>query len=554
MNRQYLDIINDRINGEIDFNKNEKSIDSSYEFYWLCSFPDTYKNAMQNIGGQNVYYNVKSHSNVFADRIYLKDEEISKNYEPISYELKMKPRDFNVISFSLGYEGYYMKMLEMLSDYQIPLLRDERTENDPLIVVGGYAVSYNPLSISNFVDIVIIGDLGTSLDDMNKIMTQHNYRNKEEFLSLLTKVQGVYIPSLNNKVKRSYEEVLIERNYFTIANGADTYFYEHYRGCANFCRYCVMSYFQARPRFKDNAWFEDVASKISGKVKHVHLVGASDNESPFIKEIYDICQKYKLIPVVGTQRVDKITRNNLELLMDNQERISISPETASYRLQNIIGKNLDVDNIIEKVKHIETGRVVDILNVNMLFGIPTETMDDIESNIKFIREIRKNLDRKIRISVSFNVVIPKPFTPFQWAPQIQLDEYYKKSQYMMQEIGELENTICRIMGISDYFAQGLLARGDERMSGVLINALGNDYDDINMWQDALAKNNIDYQEIFREKDTTESLPWEIIIESPIKREILVHEWKQAKNSIPPKRKCNLSKCCNDKKCTMLAYA
>jgi radical SAM superfamily enzyme YgiQ (UPF0313 family) len=442
-------------------------------------------------------------------------------------------------------------MLEMLLDYQIPLLREHRMEDDPLIVIGGYAVSYNPLSLANFVDIAVIGDLGTSLDEIINIMSEHNYRSKEELLLLLTKIQGVYIPSLNNKVKRSYEDVLIERNYFTIAYGADTYFYEHYRGCANFCRYCVMSYFQARPRFKDNSYFEDIATKISGKIKHVHLVGASDNESPFTQDLYDICEKYSLIPVVGTQRVDKITPENLGLLMDNQERISISPETASYRLQDIIGKNLNIDDIIEKVKRIEADRVVKYVNINMLFGIPTETMDDIEADIDFIRNIRKSLHIEIGISVSFNALIPKPFTPFQWAPQMQLDEYYEKSQCIMHEISKLENTICRIMGIPDYFVQGLLTRGNEQMSGVLINALGKDYDDIDVWLDALTKNSIDYQNVFSEKNTKEPLPWEIVIESPVKRDILLREWEQAKSGMPPKRTCNLLKCCNDESCIML---
>ena len=65
-------------------------------------------------------------------------------------------RNFDVIAFSISFETDYVHMARMLQMSGVPLWSKERSERDPLIVMGGAASFLNPEPIADFTDVIWI--------------------------------------------------------------------------------------------------------------------------------------------------------------------------------------------------------------------------------------------------------------------------------------------------------------------------------------------------------------------------------------------------------------
>ena len=85
-------------------------------------------------------------------------------------------------------------VVDILKMTSIPLYSSDRTDSDPLILLGG-AVSYiNPEPIALFVDAILIGRGEDVLPKVSEILNKKLSRN--ETLVELSKLENVYVPSL----------------------------------------------------------------------------------------------------------------------------------------------------------------------------------------------------------------------------------------------------------------------------------------------------------------------------------------------------------------------
>src|SRR5215510_14029758 len=113
----------------------------------------------------------------------------------LSLESQTPVRDFDVIAFSISFETDYVNMARMLQMSRIPVSARERTERDPLIVMGGAASFLNPEPIADFTDVIGVGEgeiLGPKLVDA--ILETES---KDELrLKLAREGRGFYVPSL----------------------------------------------------------------------------------------------------------------------------------------------------------------------------------------------------------------------------------------------------------------------------------------------------------------------------------------------------------------------
>jgi radical SAM superfamily enzyme YgiQ (UPF0313 family) len=110
-----------------------------------------------------------------------------------------------------------------------------------------------------------------------------------------------------------------------------------------------------------------------------------------------------------------------------------------------------------------------------LVGLPSETDQDIKEILLLAKKIRHQIlsDRKERkerwrVVLSVNPFIPKPATPFQWAPMEEVSEL-KKRLKMLQRGVRGEKGMEMIHDLPKWaYIQALLSRGDRRVGKILL--------------------------------------------------------------------------------------
>ena len=111
-----------------------------------------------------------------------------------------------------------------------------------------------------------------------------------------------------------------------------------------------------------------------------------------------------------------------------------------------------------------------------MIGLPTETMDDVKGIVSLAQAVvdtyYNNPDHprtSPSVSVSAAAFVPKPFTPFQWFGQDTMETMEKKQRFLK---GSSTNRKISISyhGAETSFLEAVFARGDRRLSAVLLEA------------------------------------------------------------------------------------
>ena len=129
----------------------------------IClAFPDIYDIGMSHLGFKILYKILNDDPRTLADRAYAPwvdmEAELRKRGLPLVATESARPlKDFDVVGFSLQFELTYTNILGMLDMGGIPLLSEERGNDDPLIIAGGPTATH-PEPIATVIDAVVIGD------------------------------------------------------------------------------------------------------------------------------------------------------------------------------------------------------------------------------------------------------------------------------------------------------------------------------------------------------------------------------------------------------------
>ena len=149
---------------------------------------------------------------------------------------------------------------------------------------------------------------------------------------------------------------------------------------------------------------------------------------------------------------------------------------------------------------------------------------------------------KCQITVSTSFFVPKPFTPFQWAPMNTHEEFLGKAYTVNHTIKDQLNkkSIKYNWHEADVtLLEGLLARGDRRVGRTILKAYENGalYDawsetfHYDIWLKAMEETGISYDFYnFRTRTFDEILPWDFI-HIGVTRKFLEREWERAKQGI-----------------------
>ncbi|MDY5910999.1 MAG: TIGR03960 family B12-binding radical SAM protein [Inconstantimicrobium porci] len=568
------------IGGEInEIKKDIESVDIRFAF---C-FPDVYEVGMSHLGTRILYHTINERQDTYCERVFAPwtdmEELMRKNNIPLyTLETKSALGDFDMLGFTLQYEMSYTNILNMLDMSGIPLKSSERGEDFPIIMAGG-PCAYNPEPLHDIIDFFEIGEGEEMMNDVLDLYREYKGKSKKEFLRAVSKIEGIYVPSLYDvsynedgtikEFKPKYDDVKpvvkkrIINNFDKVSFPVnmivpyteivhDRVVLELFRGCTNGCRFCQagMIYRPVREKKLDTLLEEaDRMLKASG-YKEISLSSLSTCDySDITRLVNNLIEKHsseKVSVALPSIRMDAFSVDLIkEIQKVKKTGLTFAPEAGSQRMRDVINKGLNEERILEAVRNaFESGWST--IKLYFMIGLPYETIDDVKAIGELAHKVedqyygvpKEKRNRGLRITVSTSIFVPKPFTPFQWAPMQKLDEVDDKINAVKSSIKSRNiNYNYHMQKVS--YLEAVFARGDRKLCDVLIKAFKNgarfdgwsEYFNNDVWMKAFEECNIDGDfYAYRERNYDEILPWDFI-DIGVNRKYLEIENEKAKTGV-----------------------
>jgi len=520
-------------------------------------YPNTYHVGMSNLGFQTVYQCLNSEDDIVCERAFLPDSEDLREYTntqtPLFSLESQKPlSNFDIIAFSISFENDFLNILTLLDLAHIPIESRLREEGYPLVIAGGVAVFLNPEPISKFFDLFIIGEAEEVIKEFLEVYrndySEKGRREKDDFLRKAGKVEGIYVPKFyhvthtedgkieamkpesgfSQHVKRRWVKEIDQFPTRSILFTRETEFKEMAlvevnRGCPRGCRFCAACFVYYPFRNRSLSLLETLSKEGLTEECRIGLTGTAVSDYP---DLLPLCQS--ILSQQGgislsSLRVDAVTHSLIQCLRKSEDRtVAIAPEAGSERLRKVLRKGYTDEEVLKAVDTLVENGLYQI-KCYFLIGLPSETNEDVKAIPMLAKRIRhqilsnrKNKKDRWKLVLSVNPFIPKPATPFQWAPLEEVVELKKKLKVIQREL-KGEKGIEMIHDLPKWaYIQALLSRGDRRVGKILIathHYEGN-------WGQALREMSInpDFY-VYRKRDLDEVFPWDFIDHGILKEKL-----------------------------------
>src|SRR6266508_285184 len=162
------------------------------------AFPNTYWVGMSNLGFQTIYRLFNAEDDIVCERFFLppKQElaELSAAKAPlVTLESQTPVGDFDIIAFSVWFEWFYVNVLTLLRLAGVPARAADRTDRDPLVVIGGAVTFVNPEPLAPFADVIAAGEGEVLAPALGRAFSAAT--DRPDLLRLLASERGFYVPS-----------------------------------------------------------------------------------------------------------------------------------------------------------------------------------------------------------------------------------------------------------------------------------------------------------------------------------------------------------------------
>lgn len=523
---------------------------------FALAFPNTYYVGMSNLGFQTIYRLLNSRDDSVCERVFIPDQHdinqfTEKNIPLFTMESQTPVKEFDVLAFSLSYEMDYPNVLKLISMSGISALSDDRIAgSQPLIIAGGPVATFNPEPLSSFIDVFVIGEAEDVLMEITDVLHDHIYGDRIDLLERLAKIEGVYVPRFyqpeygidgritritvshgaHHKVRRRWVKDIASRPASTAILTPETEFSnmilaEVARGCGRQCRFCVAGYAYLPPRsVSPESILEGIQHAGEGQENppRVGLMSASVFDHPGSLEVCQSLLENNRHFSISSTRADTLNSDIVDALKrGGHETLTIAPEAGSERLRMVINKVMSDDDI-RRAATIAWDGGYRKLKLYFIIGLPTETSEDIDSLISLVTEIA-GMYKWHKLSVSASCFVPKPWTPFQWAPMEDEKTLAAKVEKIRKSLRPVKHVEIYGESPRESIVQGVLARGDRRLGPSLF---------------AISKDNISWRAAFkaggiepafytqRSRDEDEILPWDHL-DLGVKKDYLWREYQRS---------------------------
>ena len=521
-------------------------------------YPNTYFVGMSNLGLHIIYEEINRHPASVCERIFLPEKKELDAYDKtktplMSVETQRPMHQFDVVAFDVTFEMDYFHIPLMLRYGRVPVMSEDRTGFDPIVIAGGPCATFNPEPFADFIDAFIIGEgegiVTAVLERIRK--GRENGESREETIAGLAQIDGVYVPVLytpqydDNKRFVGYDIAegapkIIRRHFEPLTSGGETviatnftefgamYIIEVARGCGRHCRFCMAGYCFRVPRVRPLDILKEGVDRAEKLGKKVGLMGAAISDYPEVDELVTYIRSKDMRYSCASLRADSLTQAVVDGLAESgQKTITIAPETGSERLRRVINKGISEENL-RTAAQLSAKSGIQHMRLYIMIGLPTETDEDIDAIVGLAERTQAHMAEvgcKGRLTLSINPFIPKPFTPFQWMAMDHQKSVEKKLQYIKKSLQKNRRIEVLVESPKEAYIQGVLARGDRRLGKVLaacaldrgsksfkseMKKVGLDMDDCN----------------YRERKFEDYLPWSHL-DMGLRNGYLEQEWQRA---------------------------
>ncbi len=561
--------------------KDKENVDIRFAF----AFPDTYEIGMSHLGMKILYALKNSVPNYWCERCFLPLPDMREKMRENGMELygleSLDPvKEFDFLGFTIQYEMCYTNILEMLDLAGIPVLASERTGLTPIVMGGGPCVC-NAEPLADFFDLFAIGE-GEELNlEIMRLMEQckREKTTKAEFLRRAAQIEGVYVPSLYD-VSYNADGTIAS---ITPKNGApqkvkkrfirdlDKSFYpdnfvvpfvdivhnraveEVMRGCIRGCRFCQAGfiYRPLREKSRETVVEQTIAICKNTGYDEVSLSSLSTSDFTDIEGLLCDLNKWtkenRVNLSLPSLRIDRFSEQILtEISSVKKSGLTFAPEAGTQRLRDVINKNITEEDVINGVKTAFEGGYCAI-KLYFMFGLPTETDEDIVGIYdlakaiveQFYQNPNRPKGKAPSVSISLSMFIPKPFTPFEFEPQISGDEMNRRVKLLLDARKDRKISIS----YSDSklaLLEAVFARGDRRVGKALLTAWKsgcvmdgwNDHFSFEKWKLAFEECGLSMEFYAnRRRSYDEISPWSML-DMLVSKEFLIKENERAHNFEP----------------------
>jgi radical SAM family uncharacterized protein/radical SAM-linked protein len=508
---------------------------------FCLAFPDAYEVGMSHLGLQILYHLLNEREGISCERVFapwvdMENALREKNTPLASLETATPLREFDILGFSLQYELCFTNVLNMLDLARIPFLSKDRDERFPLILGGG-PTAFNPAPVADFFDALVIGDgeeVILEICDLALSVKEDN-GGKDALLTALSRLDGVYVPSLHSDKKRIRKRIVSDLNrafypthpivpYMKVVH--DRLSMEIARGCKRGCRFCAAGYIHRPYRERNPELVQEIVKASLGRTGYEEFsllsLSAGDYSciGSLLSTLMDQFESRRVAVSFPSLRIESV----VGYLAEQVKRVrktgfTIAPEAGTDRLRRVINKELDERVLFQGVEDLFS---MGWKNVKLYFmiGLPTEKEEDLRGIVALSKKLRfRGEKQKVHpnISISVSTFVPKPHTPFQWEAQIPLEQIRDRLHLLKQEVKQ-NRLQFKWQDPHLSHLEGIFSTGGRDLSRVLLEAhrLGCRFDGWSdqfrypLWREAFERAGVEMDLPTRKKGFEDRLPWSFV--------------------------------------------
>jgi radical SAM family uncharacterized protein/radical SAM-linked protein len=539
------------------------------EVRMVLAFPDLYDIGLGNLGLHILYAAVNALEWAWCERACAPSKDMERELrgrglQLFGLESKDSLATVDMVGFTLQSELTYTNILNMIDLSGLPLRSADRGEDAPLLCAGGPAV-FNPEPLSPFIDFFVIGDGEDAIIEIAHVLRRLKGKSRRAKLFALSLLEGVYVPALYPFETTDEGRILPKEGFPKVRkrttrdlNGAvfpvdyivpftqqvhDRISLEVLRGCTQGCRFCQAGMTTRPVRERKLEKVDELLRRTleTTGYEEVSLVSLSTCDYSRVRQLVEntveVAKPLRVSVSLPSLRLDSFSVELADMVAETRRTgLTVAPEAASPRLRAVINKWIPDEGLLDMAdgafrrgwRHVK---------LYFMIGLPTERDDDVLAIADLSKRTlatgrKRNNNAKVNLGVS--TFVPKPFTPFQWAPQISYAETGRRQDVLQEALGRDRSIKFGRHHPEETFLEGLVSRADRRAGDLLEAAFrkGCRFDAwrehlmFDKWLEAIEEVGYDVEDALRERQLDERLPWDHI-DILIPKAWFVEDWKRA---------------------------